>query len=74
MQLHVLAQRKPLCFHIVQGADGSLVVEAPGGYTFHLHDKDSSKPGSVHPVEACKDWVDFALLICSTQILYIQSR
>jgi len=33
-----------------QGADGALVVEAPGGYMFHLHEKDSARKDPVYSV------------------------
>lgn len=38
-----------------QGSDGALILDAPGGYSFHLYDQDSDRTGvfvsvSIHEV------------------------
>ena len=30
-----------------QGPDGEMVVEAPGGFAFHIYDKDAPKTGNI---------------------------
>ena len=40
----------PLYCLPMQASDGAVVVEAPGGFAFHLHNEDSPKTGKLGSV------------------------